>query len=237
MPRIGLPLVWRRRDESDRQLVGQVAGFTKCGTRISVSRGQHRDRFRSIFVSANLALCPRVFERGIDAQTEASETYRRVGHPIDPAADARAGLSIRAVSERLKMSRTSVSTYLLRAREGWACGLSSSTWPGRGRRSGPTTIPPNGATSARYRRTELAKGGQRIEGQGRDAQSAMAGIPGSPSGWLWLYVVLPPVCRSRKPGKTHLSQPSCWWRYGMRLVKTPASSSSVSWRITASHAR
>ena len=34
------------------------------------------------------------------------------------------GLSVRAVSERLKISKTSVSTYLLRAREAGLCG-----WP------------------------------------------------------------------------------------------------------------
>src|SRR5690606_5590410 len=34
------------------------------------------------------------------------------------------GLSVRAVSERLRISKTSVSTYLLRAREAGLCG-----WP------------------------------------------------------------------------------------------------------------
>ncbi|MGF6178467.1 hypothetical protein ABIE33_006787, partial [Ensifer sp. 4252] len=35
---------------------------------------RHSGGFRSIFVSADLALCPRVFERGHDAQTE-DQTY------------------------------------------------------------------------------------------------------------------------------------------------------------------
>ncbi|VIO71648.1 hypothetical protein CI41S_30120 [Bradyrhizobium ivorense] len=62
------------------------------------------------------------FERG-NAETEASETNHCEGPTIDPEADYEQDLSVREISERLQISKSSVATYLLRARE---AGLS---WP------------------------------------------------------------------------------------------------------------
>jgi hypothetical protein len=58
-----------------------------------------------------------------NAETEANETNDREGPANDPALDARTWLVGAAISERLGLSKTSVATYLLRARE---AGLS---WP------------------------------------------------------------------------------------------------------------
>ncbi len=63
------------------------------------------------------------FERG-NAETEASETNHCEGPTIDPERlTYEQDLSVREISERLQISKSSVATYLLRARE---AGLS---WP------------------------------------------------------------------------------------------------------------
>lgn len=68
-------------------------------------------------------------ERG-HTETEASETNAREGYQAILRLTHEQGLSVREVSERLKISKTTVSTYLLRARE---AGL--SCWP-KGRSDG-----------------------------------------------------------------------------------------------------
>jgi hypothetical protein len=99
------------------------------------------------------------------------------------------GLSVRDVAERLKISKTSVSTYLLRARE---AGL--TTWPlpcayeddaaleqllfRRMGRPPRDLCEPNWPMIAR----EIKRKGVTL--------TLLAGIPGRSSQWIWLYLVL-----------------------------------------------
>lgn len=99
------------------------------------------------------------------------------------------GLSVRAISERLQISKTSVATYLLRARE---AGL---IWP----------LPPIYADEAALQRalfrrvgrppagpwrTGLGARGAGAQAQGRDADTAVAGISDGASRRLRLHLVL-----------------------------------------------
>ena len=96
--------------------------FSNPGTGIPLNRGQLRWLVFGGAVQAVFFL-KLEFERG-NAETEASETDHCERPTIDPEADIyEQGLSVRAISERLQISKTSVAIYLLRARE---AGLS---WP------------------------------------------------------------------------------------------------------------
>ncbi len=104
-------------------------------------------------------------------------------------------LSIRAVSKRLKISKTTVRRICYAQRKA-GLRLSPTSGPGRGRRSRASIIRAKGTAATRYRRAEMAEDGERAEARLRHAPFAMAGIPGRSSGWLWLYMVLRPVCQA-----------------------------------------
>ncbi len=88
-------------------------------------------------------------------------------------------LSVRAISERLQISKTSVATYLLRARE---AGLS---WPLQPIYESEATLPrPVPAARTAAPGLEGARVAARCAGtkaQRRDADAAVAGIPNGAS--------------------------------------------------------
>ncbi len=104
------------------------------------------------------------------------------------------GLSVRAISERLGLSKTSVATYLLRARE---AGLS---WP-----LAPDYESDAALAQALFRRVgrppqdleraRLALCGAGAQAQGRHPDPAVAGISRRPSRGLRLHLVLSTVRR------------------------------------------
>lgn len=58
----------------------------------------------------------------MNGETEPGEAYECEGHSTDIETTHEQGLSVRAISERLKISKTTVSTYLLRTREAGLTG-------------------------------------------------------------------------------------------------------------------
>ena len=53
----------------------------------------------------------------------------------------------------------------------------------------------------------MTTGGAGIQAQGRDADAALAGVPGGSSRRVWLHVVLREVCRLSAPGASDLPPP------------------------------